>query len=291
MKPRRVFPAPRLCLLAGFLLLALPSQAFCPTGVMRQFSARPACSGCPQLGVCSEARAPGARRSVLALSMQETSPDDVTSELGASMPSQSMPLQQQVGNSSGEHMNLQKAKFGLLAAVAGLDRGAAAGSLQRKVSRGFDVGSPHCIFAILILCAAQAVLHHNHHNHLSCTTQAVLTAAEALEKESNLEPFPAGLSKIDGLWRLVYSSALSAGSGSGGGASSQSLPVFQTPDTGSFNSFGPGSQVGQVYARISSRKQKLENIVEVFLRSPLPFLPQLGKVTLNLEHKLEVRTS
>jgi len=160
-----------------------------------------------------------------------------------------MPLQQQVGNSSGEHMNLQKAKFGLLAAVAGLDRGAAAGSLQRK---------------------------------------AVLTAAEALENESNLEPFPAGLSKIDGLWRLVYSSALSAGSGSGGGASSQSLPVFQTPDTGSFNSFGPGSQVGQVYARISSRKQKLENIVEVFLRSPLPFLPQLGKVTLNLEHKLEV---
>jgi len=64
--------------------------------------------------------------------------------------------------------------------------------------------------------------------------------------------------------------------------------VFQTPDTGSFNSFGPGSQVGQVYARISSRKQKLENIVEVFLRSPLPFLPQLGKVTLNQEHKLEV---
>ena len=49
-----------------------------------------------------------------------------------------------------------------------------------------------------------------------------------------------------------------------------------------------GSQVGQVYARISSRKQRLENIVEVFLRTPLPFLPQLGKVVLNLEHKMEV---
>ena len=96
------------------------------------------------------------------------------------------------------------------------------------------------------------------------------------------------LGEADGLWRLVYSSALSAGSGSGGGASSSGLPVFQTPDTGSFNSFGPGSQVGQVYARISSRKQRLENIVEVFLRTPLPFLPQLGKVVLNLEHKMEV---
>lgn len=65
--------------------------------------------------------------------------------------------------------------------------------------------------------------------------------------------------------------------------------MFQTPDTGSFNSFGPGSQVGQVYARISSRKQKLENIVEVFLRAPVPFLPfQLGKLVLNLEHRLEV---
>jgi hypothetical protein len=28
--------------------------------------------------------------------------------------------------------------------------------------------------------------------------------------------------------------------------------------------------------------------VEVFLRTPLPFLPQLGKVVLNLEHKMEV---
>ena len=68
----------------------------------------------------------------------------------------------------------------------------------------------------------------------------------------------------------------------------QQLAIFQTPDTGAFTSFGPGSQVGQVYARISSRKQKLENIVEVFLRAPLPFLPQPGKVVLNLEHKLQL---
>ena len=118
----------------------------------------------------------------------------------------------------------------------------------------------------------------------------MLKAAEFLESGSTLETFPDGLHKVDGLWRLVYSSALSAGSGSGGGASSQSLPFFQTPDTGSFSSFGPGSQIGQVYARISTRKQKLENIVEVFLRAPLPFIPQLGKVVLNLEHKLEVST-
>ena len=114
-------------------------------------------------------------------------------------------------------------------------------------------------------------------------------AAEALECESRLLPFPAGLATTDGLWRLVYSSALSAGSGSGGGAGRNSATVFQTPDTGSFNSFGPGSQVGQVYARISSRKQKLENIVEVFLRTPVPFLPlNLGKIVLNLEHRLEI---
>jgi hypothetical protein len=55
--------------------------------------------------------------------------------------------------------------------------------------------------------------------------------------------FPTTLGEADGLWRLVYSSALSAGSGSGGGASGSALPMFQTPDTGSFNSFGPGSQV------------------------------------------------
>jgi hypothetical protein len=94
-------------------------------------------------------------------------------------------------------------------------------------------------------------------------TQAVLTNVEALERESTLETFDGiGLDAADGLWRLVFSSALSAGSGSGGGASSQSLPIFQTPDA-QLNSFGPGSQVGQVYARISSRKKKLENIVEV----------------------------
>jgi hypothetical protein len=140
-------------------------------------------------------------------------------------------------------------KLELLSAVAGLDRGAAAGAVQRK---------------------------------------AVVAAAEALERESTIGTFPAALAEADGLWRLVYSSALSAGSGSGGGASAASSRVFQTPDTGSFSSFGPGSQVGQVYARISSRKQRLENIVEVFLRAPLPFLPQLGKVVLNLEHKMEV---
>ena len=35
-------------------------------------------------------------------------------------------------------------------------------------------------------------------------------------------------------------------------------------------------------------KNILENIVEVFLRAPLPFLPQPGKVVLNLEHKLQL---
>ena len=172
----------------------------------------------------------------------------------------------------------------------------------------------------------------------------MLAAAGVLERESTLA-YPEDVSKSDGLWRLVYSSALSAGSGSGGGASArneqvvrgglharvvrehahthtskriretgegcstqahmcahthththththeqgeQQLAIFQTPDTGAFTSFGPGSQVGQVYARISSRKQKLENIVEVFLRAPLPFLPQPGKVVLNLEHKLQL---
>lgn len=145
---------------------------------------------------------------------------------------------------------IQECKLHLLSAVAGLDRGAAAGAVQRK---------------------------------------AVLEAAEALERESDIENFPSGLSVTDGLWRLVYSSALSAGSGSGGGAGRDSPSIFQTPDTGSFNSFGPGSQVGQVYARISSRKKKLENIVEVFLRTPVPFLPlNLGKIVLNLEHRLEV---
>jgi len=156
--------------------------------------------------------------------------------------------------------------------------------------------------------------------------QVVLQAAETLENAGAVENFP---SVADGLWRLIYSSALSAGSGSGGGASSQvlsyiymnvyihvcmgtdiyvyihvyiyiyiyvcihggqSLPFLQTPDSGSFSSFGPGSQIGQVYARISSRKQKLENIVEVLLRQPLPFLPQLGKVSLNLGHRMEVRS-
>lgn len=149
----------------------------------------------------------------------------------------------------GLEFRLQSLRLQLLVSVAGLDRGASAGSAERK---------------------------------------AVLTNVEALERESTLETFDGiGLDAADGLWRLVFSSALSAGSGSGGGASSQSLPIFQTPDA-QLNSFGPGSQVGQVYARISSRKKKLENIVEVFLRTPLPFLPQIGKVVLNLSHKMEV---
>jgi hypothetical protein len=63
------------------------------------------------------------------------------------------------------------------------------------------------------------------------------------------------LGEADGLWRLVYSSALSAGSGSGGGASSSGLPVFQTPDTGSFNSFGPGSQVFALHLEIDQAKR------------------------------------
>lgn len=157
--------------------------------------------------------------------------------------------QEPAGSNGNQTQNVDGRKLQLLIAVAGLDRGAAADGLQRKV---------------------------------------VLDAAEALEGEGAVENY---VSSADGLWRLIYSSALSAGSGSGGGASSQSLPFFQTPDSGSFNSFGPGSQIGQVYARISSRKQTLENIVEVFLRQPVPFLPQLGKLSLNLEHKMEILDS
>ena len=83
--------------------------------------------------------------------------------------------------------HLQTAKLALLSAVAGMDRGAAAGSVERK---------------------------------------AVLAAAGVLERESTLA-YPEDVSKSDGLWRLVYSSALSAGSGSGGGASARNEQVVR----------------------------------------------------------------
>ena len=83
--------------------------------------------------------------------------------------------------------HLQTAKLALLSAVSGTDRGAAAGSVERK---------------------------------------AVLAAAGVLERESTLA-YPEDVSKSDGLWRLVYSSALSAGSGSGGGASARNEQVVQ----------------------------------------------------------------
>ena len=83
--------------------------------------------------------------------------------------------------------HLQTAKLALLSAVSGTDRGAAAGSVERK---------------------------------------AVLAAAGVLERESTLA-YPEDVSKSDGLWRLVYSSALSAGSGSGGGASARNEQVVR----------------------------------------------------------------
>ncbi|EKX43135.1 hypothetical protein GUITHDRAFT_163935 [Guillardia theta CCMP2712] len=89
----------------------------------------------------------------------------------------------------------------------------------------------------------------------------------------------------DGLWRLIFSSALSAGSGSGGGAGRNSLPIFQTPDTARL-SLGPGSTVGQVYQRVQRRKKSLDNIVEFVFRAPLVSALQI-KTVLNLNHRLE----
>eukprot|EP00960_Hanusia_phi_P044483 756669-Hanusia_phi.AAC.1 len=96
----------------------------------------------------------------------------------------------------------------------------------------------------------------------------------------------------DGLWRLIFSSALSAGSGSGGGAGKNSLPIFQTADTARL-SLGPGSIVGQVhgetglrvlvghvqwqvYQRVQRRKKSLDNIVEFVLRAPFVSAVRLG---------------
>ena len=82
-------------------------------------------------------------------------------------------------------------------------------------------------------------------------------------------PWP---SAMDGSWRLVYSSAFSPGSGSGGGASSDSLPIFQTPDraTGFPGGLGPLSpvKIGAVYQEVSFAKERLDNVVEFTLRFP-----------------------
>jgi len=238
---------------ASLCLLVVPALAFhmSPAAAPRLPRAcRASIAHVPALNTLAVSLRPRAARPLAIQRAQGTS--EMYSEDSASFnPITSLELEGDgVDSGSDDFAHIRERKLALLSAVAGLDRGAAAGAVQRK---------------------------------------AVLEAAEALERESNLEHFPAGLSDTDGLWRLVYSSALSAGSGSGGGAGRDSPAIFQTPDTGSFNSFGPGSQVGQVYARISSRKMKLENIVEIFLRTPVPFLPfNLGKIVLNLEHRLEV---
>jgi len=82
-------------------------------------------------------------------------------------------------------------------------------------------------------------------------------------------PWP---SAMDGSWRLVYSSAFSPGSGSGGGASSDSLPIFQTPDraTGFPGGLGPLSpvKIGAVFQEVSFAKERLDNVVEFTLRVP-----------------------
>mmetsp|Transcript_25737 Transcript_25737/g.61065 ORF Transcript_25737/g.61065 Transcript_25737/m.61065 type:complete len:322 (-) Transcript_25737:207-1172(-) len=134
-------------------------------------------------------------------------------------------------------------KLNVLMACTGLDRGSAADSEQRA---------------------------------------EVENAVKALEAQSSSgsTDFPEG---FNGRWRLVYTSALSPGSESGGGAGANSLPFFQTPAPAARLSFGGRGQIGQVFQNVDVRKGQLDNVVEVNTPGPLP----LGKTTLTLEHKLE----
>lgn len=98
---------------------------------------------------------------------------------------------------------------------------------------------------------------------------------------------------MEGSWRLIYSSAFSPGSGSGGGASANSPPIFQTPDRGGFpGGLGPLSPViiGAVYQDVSFARETLNNVVEFTLRVPgISFLlPQsVSVVRASLIHKRE----
>lgn len=97
---------------------------------------------------------------------------------------------------------------------------------------------------------------------------------------------------VQGSWRLIYSSALSPGSGSGGGASRTSPFVFQTPDAGMFpKTFGPLSpvEIGNVYQNIDLNTYELDNVVDVKLQVPFvnSFLPETSSVArVILRHSL-----
>ncbi|GAQ81022.1 plastid-lipid associated protein PAP [Klebsormidium nitens] len=125
-------------------------------------------------------------------------------------------------------------KVALLSRVAGLDRGIAAGQRDR---------------------------------------QAVDSAASALESAGPGLDLPSQLDKLNGKWRLVYTSSFSSGSLGG----SRPGPPF----------VGSNLTLGQVFQRIDVARRELDNIVDLSIKAPLPLLPP-GEVTATLAHSFEV---
>eukprot|EP00270_Netrium_digitus_P008898 TRINITY_DN2692_c0_g1_i1.p1 TRINITY_DN2692_c0_g1~~TRINITY_DN2692_c0_g1_i1.p1 ORF type:complete len:303 (+),score=77.96 TRINITY_DN2692_c0_g1_i1:101-1009(+) len=142
------------------------------------------------------------------------------------------------GGSTGSSSDISSRKFDLLRAVAGYDRGRI-GSTEAKAAAE---------------AAAKAL------------EEAVPAGSVQLTEEQQLR-------KLDGTWRLVYSSALASG-GLGG--------------------FRPGPQAdrvplrtGQVFQKVDVAARQLDNVVELLLLLPpwpLPPLPILA----TLKHVLEV---
>jgi hypothetical protein len=136
--------------------------------------------------------------------------------------------------STSEEEDFSGLKGALLARVAGLDRGVAAEASDR---------------------------------------QAVESAASALESAGPGLDLPSQLEKLDGRWRLVYTSSFSSGSFGG----SRPGPPFA----------GSNLKLGQVFQRINVARRELDNIVELQIKAPLPLLPP-GEVTATLAHSFEV---
>ncbi|KAJ7239232.1 hypothetical protein O6H91_Y441400 [Diphasiastrum complanatum] len=97
-------------------------------------------------------------------------------------------------------------------------------------------------------------------------------AARTLEAAGGAVEFPDELEKLQGKWRLIYSSAFASGNL---GGTRPGPPAGQFPLT-----------LGQVFQRIDTLSQELDNIVDLRFNLfwPLPVL----EVTATLAHKFEL---